>query len=105
MHPGTGTINLGFQKKIISMLIRLQHMKICSTFLVSSIFTLIVITYHCLIFISGGYPRDRKSVNVGRMTDLGLEWTKGPELLVGRYAHRSILIGNQIYHIGGSGNL
>ena len=39
------------------------------------------------------------------MTDLGLEWTKGPELLIGRHAHRSISIENQVYHFGGSGNL
>ena len=56
-------------------------------------------------FISGGRNRDGKLVHIGRMTDLGLEWTKGPELLIARERHRSILIENRIYHIGGSGNL
>ena len=39
------------------------------------------------------------------MTDLGLEWTKGPELLIAREGHRSISIENQVYHFGGYGNL
>ena len=39
------------------------------------------------------------------MTDLGLEWSKGPDLLLGRVEHRSIIIGNVIYHVGGSGNM
>ena len=105
MHPGTGTNNRTFQKKIVFIIIRSQHMMISFTFLVSSIFTLIVISYQYFIFISGGASRDGKSVHIGRMTDLGLEWTKGPELLIARERHRSILIENRIYHIGGSGNL
>ena len=79
-------------------------MKICFTFLVSSIFTLIIIS-SLYISISGGSNRDGKSVHIGRMTDLGLEWTKGPELLIARRGHRSISIENHIYHIGGGGNL
>ena len=35
------------------------------------------------------------------MTKLGLEWSKGPNLLLPRDGHRSIVLGNQIYHIGG----
>ena len=42
-----------------------------------------------------------QSVTVGRMTKLGLEWSKGPDLLLPRDGHRSIVAGNQIYHIGG----
>ena len=53
----------------------------------------------------GGLIRSGKAVTIGRMTDLGLEWTKGPDLLLARYGHRSISIGNEIYIIGGSGNL
>jgi len=44
-------------------------------------------------------------VTIGKMTDLGLEWSKGPDLLLGRRNHRSIIIGNVIYHVGGSGNM
>ena len=54
---------------------------------------------------SGGHNRDSKAVTIGKMTDLGLEWSKGPDLLLGRYEHRSIIIGNVIYHVGGSGNM
>ena len=54
---------------------------------------------------SGGQNRDNKAVTIGKMTDLGLEWSKGPDLLLSRYNHRSIIIGNVIYHVGGSGNL
>ena len=53
---------------------------------------------------SGGRNRDNKAVTIGKMTNLGLEWSKGPDLLLGRYYHRSILIGNVIYHVGGNGN-
>ena len=56
-------------------------------------------------FRSGGPNRDKKAVTIGQMTDLGLEWSKGPDLLLARYAHRSIAIGNEIYHLGGDDNL
>jgi len=39
------------------------------------------------------------------MTYLGLEWSKGPDLLLSRTHHRSIIIGNVIYHVGGNGNM
>ena len=58
-----------------------------------------------MLFRSGGYNRDPKAVTIGQMTDLGMEWSKGPDLLLGRYGHRSISIGNVIYILGGSGNL
>ena len=42
-----------------------------------------------------------KSVTVGKMTVMGtLEWSKGPDLLINRYSHRSIAVDNEIYHIG-----
>ena len=49
------------------------------------------------------YPYETQSVWLGRMTKLGLEWSKGPDLLLTRFGHRSIGVGNQIYHIGGQG--
>jgi len=63
------------------------------------------ITYENRLYIFGGYNRNGKSVHIGRMTYLGLEWSKGPELLLSRQAHRSILVGDEIYHLGGSGNI
>ena len=54
---------------------------------------------------SGGNNRDKKAVTIGQMTDLGLEWSKGPDLLLARFGHRSISIGNEIYIIGGNGNM
>jgi len=62
-------------------------------------------TYQNLLYVFGGYNRDQKAVTIGKMTDLGLEWSKGPDLLQGRYGHRSIIIGNVIYHVGGNGNM
>ena len=44
-----------------------------------------------------------QSVWLGRMTKLGLEWSKGPDLLLYRDRHRSIVSGNHIYHFGGFG--
>ena len=32
-----------------------------------------------------------------------LKWSKGQDLRENRYYHRSIAVGNIIYHIGGSG--
>ena len=58
-----------------------------------------------LIIIAGGYNSGwLQSVWLGKMTKLGLEWSNGPDLLLSRGAHRSIGVGNQIYHIGGEGN-
>ena len=50
-----------------------------------------------------GYHTELQSVWLGRMKKLGLKWRKGPDLLLSRRAHRSIVSGNQIYHIGGWG--
>ena len=49
--------------------------------------------------------RDEKAVTIGQMTDLGLEWSKGPDLLLGRNGHRSISITNEIYILGGHQNM
>ena len=55
--------------------------------------------------VLGGYNRDGQSVTVGRMRNSILEWTAAADLLLPRYAHRSIAIGNNILHIGGNGDL
>ena len=50
----------------------------------------------------GGYCNERlQSVRLGRMKKLRLEWSKGPDLLLSRSGHRSVSVGNQIYHLGG----
>ena len=54
------------------------------------------------IIILGGNIYGRVDSWLGKMTKLGLKWSKGPDLLLGRYSHRSIGAGNQIYHIGGT---
>merc|ERR1712227_128778 len=61
-------------------------------------------SYENVLYIFGGGAHV-KSVWLGRMTKLGLEWSKGPDLLLGRYRHRSIVSGKQIYHIGGYDNM
>ena len=44
-----------------------------------------------------------RTVTLGKMTDLGLTWTKGKDLLIPRGGHRSIAVENIIYTIGGGG--
>ena len=51
-----------------------------------------------------GYFNILTSVWVGRM-QWGIKWSKGPNLRLSRTGHRSIVIGNQIYHIGGIENM
>ena len=51
----------------------------------------------------GGGPRDGKAVTVGKMTDSGMKWSKGPDLLISRDGHRSIAANNIIYTISGDG--
>ena len=43
----------------------------------------------------------RNAVELGRMSFGQLIWSKGPDLLLTRHAHRSIAIQNEIYHVGG----
>jgi len=59
------------------------------------------------LYIFGGYngSGQLQSVTVGRMRNSILEWTAGPDLLLPRYDHRSIAIGNNILHIGGNGEM
>ena len=79
-------------------------MKMSFTFSVSKISELFWNLNKKFIDILGGsYYGTLRSVTLGRMTKLGLEWSKGPDLLLGRFGHRSIVSGNQIYHIGGDG--
>ena len=51
----------------------------------------------------GGYGRNRNSVTIGRMVNMKIEWTHGPAMLLSRWGHRSISVGNEIFHIGGEG--
>ena len=53
--------------------------------------------------IRGGFQRNGKAVTRGRMTDLGIEWSAGPDLIIARNRHRSVAIGNKVFHIGGTG--
>ena len=87
---------------MVSTGIRLQLMKMSFTFSVSKISELSWNSNKKFIIILGGSGH-YKSVTLGRMTKLELEWSKGPDLLLGRDYHRSIVSGNQIYHIGGYG--
>ena len=80
-------------------------MKISFTFSVSKISELFWnLNKKFIIILGGAIGWDNlQSVWLGRMSKLGLEWSKGPDLLLGRRGHRSIVSGNQIYHIGGGG--
>ena len=84
-------------------------MKMSFTFSVSKISELFWNLNEKFIIILGGIGHKighrigLKSVTLGRMTKLGLEWSKGPDLLLPRWGHRSIVVDNQIYHIAGYG--
>ena len=96
--------NSHHSQKMISTVIRLQLMKMSFTFSVSKISELFLhLNKKKIIIILGGDIdyQSSQSVWLGRMRKLGLEWSKGPDLLLSRGGHRSIVSGNQIYHIGG----
>ena len=106
-----GGSNKHLFQKMTSTVIRQQLMKMSFTFSVSKISELFWNSNKKFIIILGGmkkiiYPdgiihhRGTLSVWLGRMTKLGLEWSKGPKLLYGG-SYRSIVSRNQIYHIGG----
>merc|ERR1711937_315924 len=63
-----------------------------------------VATYENVLYVFGGWDfwGPLQSVHLGRMTKLGLESNRGPDLLLSRSDHRSIAVGNEIYHIGGN---
>ena len=42
---------------------------------------------------------------MGRMRNSQLQWTSAPDLLLIRWGHRSIAVGNNIFHIGGAGEM
>merc|ERR1712012_263205 len=47
-------------------------------------------TVENILYVFGGYPRSHKTVTTGEMIDLEITWSKGPDLIAGRYGHRSI---------------
>ena len=93
--------NSHLSQKMRSEVIRQQLMKMSFTFSVSKIVELCWNPMNKKFIIILGVGSGSKSVTLGRMTKLGLEWSNGPDLLLPRYGHRSIVSGNQIYHIGG----
>ena len=101
--------NSHLSQNVISTVIRLQLMKMSFSFSVSWFSKLFwVLINWKFIFISGGYNHKSESLQsvwLGKMTRLGLKWSKGPDLLLSRDGHRSITVGNQIYHIGGDGKM
>ena len=102
--------NSHVSQNMVSTVIRQLLMKMSFTFSVSKISELFWNLNKKFIIILGGRIglgglKRFKSVWLGRMTKLGLEWSKGPDLLFTRYGHRSIVSGNQIYHIGGDENM
>ena len=79
-------------------------MKMSFTFSVSKISELFWnLNKKFIIILGGNHYWTEKSVWLGKMTKLGLEWRKGPDPLLSRGRHRSFGVGNQIYHIGGFG--
>ena len=47
---------------------------------------------------------NRKTTFIGEMRNSVLQWSDGPDLLVSRRGHRSIVVQNSVLHIGGMSN-
>jgi len=70
-------------------------------FATTNIYHYSTVTYLDELYIFGGYYDYEESSIVAKQSEVGGKWTRLEDLFVTRKGHRSILMGNQIFHLGG----
>merc|ERR1711915_55623 len=62
------------------------------------------VTVEETMYLIGGYLHEEK-VFLGRRSGSGISWSRGTDLLIPRDGHRSAVIGQYIFNVGGRGTL
>jgi len=70
-------------------------------FATTNIYHYSTVTYLDELYIFGGYYDYEESSIVAKLSEVGGQWSRLEDLFVTRKGHRSILMGNQIFHLGG----